>query len=71
MSQYALIPTQNASKLKLEYNVANPSTWGLFAHDIQWSGIEQDPELSQEQREEILSLGGVIFESPEQFHAWL
>lgn len=63
---YAAIPIEDAHRLKEHYSIANPQTWLIDAH---YAGVE-DREFSEAQRAEILNLGGVIFESAQEFHDW-
>ena len=75
MPVYAALPISAVDDLQLRYKPADPTTWtisratadGQIKH---FGGIEER-NISDAQRAEILSLGGIIFENDKQFIKWL
>jgi hypothetical protein len=60
-NQYAVVPS--GSELTLQY----AHTWPV---SVGWTGLECR-EFTEEQRQEILSLGGLIFADPNEYFTWL
>jgi hypothetical protein len=71
MSQYGYVPIENVSLLQEQYSVANPSTWQFEKNGQQYGGVEEYPQFSQAQKDELIALDGAWFESAEDFQAWL
>ena len=60
-NQYAVVPS--GSQLTLQYTY----TWPV---SVGWTGLECR-EFTEAQKEEILSLGGLIFADPNEYTKWL
>jgi hypothetical protein len=79
-NQYAVIPAIRESELKLEYSIANPSTWRFQRLEVggtiqEYVGVEEH-EFSAPQMEELRSIEGVVFFPPVDvddldWQAWL
>ena len=75
MPVYAALPLSAADDLQLRYKPADPTTWTIERMaangEIKFFGGIEERNISDAQRAEILSLGGIIFENERQFNKWL
>jgi hypothetical protein len=68
MSQYAVIPKD--AQVLIPDCIATPENWQLINLGQEWGGYEKS-QFAQAEVDAIISLGGEIFDSADEFQAWL
>jgi hypothetical protein len=75
---YGYVPAGRASQLQQQYTVASPPTWTFLrqmsadpADRSAFGGVEVEGSFSEEQKAELIALGGGWFDSAHGFTQWL